>query len=419
MQFVIILVSIVFSAFFSGMEIAFIASNRLRIELDKKQGTFPARLIEHFTNKPAHYIATMLVGNNISLVIYGIFMAKLLEPAFQHFIASESGILALQTIVSTFLILVTAEFLPKSLFRNNPNQALNIFALPVGLFYVIFYPVTVFTVWLSNTFLGKLFHVEIAGRPQKVIFGKIDLDHFFTENASKETAKELSEEPEIKIFKNALDFSSTRVRDCAIPRTEIVAAEINMPIAKLRQKFIESGHSKILVFKENIDNVIGYFHAPDLFTHPKNIRSHLKEIKVVPETMYANKLLDQFIRESKSIALVVDEFGGTAGVVTIEDLIEEIFGDIQDEHDSVSLIEAQLSDLSFRFSGRLEIDYINEKYHLDIPEHDEYETIAGFILFHYAKIPDEKEEIDIPPFHFIIEKVSETRIEQVVLQITA
>ena len=410
-----ILISIAFSAFFSGMEIAFVSANKLRIELDKKQGSLASRIIDIFMHNRGQYIATMLVGNNIALVIYGILMAELLEKPLQNIIGdSEMLVLLAQTVLSTLIILVTAEFLPKTLFRINPNKVLNLFSLPVLLIYYILFPIAKLTIWISSFLLKIILGVDIKEEPEKNVFGKVDLDHIIEASQPDEETKEEIEH-DIKLFQNALDFSKIKLRECVVPRTELIALEINSSIDKLKQKFIETGLSKILIYEESIDNIIGYVQSSDLFHNPKDIRSMLKSLIIAPETMPAQKLLNKFMKEQKNIALIVDEFGGTAGIVTTEDIIEEIFGEIEDEHDSTELQETQINENEYIFAGRLEIDYLNEKYQLEIPESEDYETIAGFILHHYEEIPNENDVIDINPFQFIILKVDNPRIELVKL----
>jgi len=405
----IIIGSLIFSAFFSGMEIAFISSNKLRIELDKKQKLYPSQIISIFIKNPGQYIATMLVGNNIALVIFGIIMAIILKPFIIKFSSNEIAILIIQTIISTVIILFTAEFLPKALFMIRPNIALNIFSPPVLFFYIIFYPITKIIIWISNFLLKFLFNIKINKQQGKNVFGKVDLDNLINEGHS-ELKMDNQIEHNVKIFQNALDFSKVKLRECMVPRTEITALELNNSIEELKQKFIETGFSRIIIYKVNIDNIIGYINSKKLFEKPKNIKSKLVRVLIVPETMAANKLLSLFIKEKKSIAIVVDEFGGTAGMVTIEDIIEEIFGEIEDEHDVIELEEKQINENEFVFSGRLEIDYLNNKYNLNIPETGDYETIAGFILYHYESIPKINETITIDSFIFKILKVTNTRL---------
>jgi CBS domain containing-hemolysin-like protein len=407
----VIIICLLSSAFFSGMEIAFVASNKLRIELDKKQGLLSSRIISLVTANPGQYITTMLVGNTIALVVYGSYMAKILEPLIVRFTSSEIGILLIQTVFSTLIILLTAEFLPKTLVRINPNLVLKVLSSAVALFYILLYPVTRSTMWIINLIINKIVSDDHTNRYYKnKVFGKIDLDHLISESREDYNEEE-SDENEIKLFQNALEFSNVKLRDCMIPRAEIVAMELNCTTDELTQKFIETGLSKILIYNETVDNVMGYITSKELFKSFSDIKSRLIPVSYVPETMNANKLLRKLIQEKKSIAAVVDEFGGISGMVTIEDIIEEIFGEIVDEHDTIELTEKQLSDKEFIFSGRLEIDYINEKYRLNIKESDEYDTLAGFIFYHYENIPKMNESFTIDNFRFKVLKVSNTRLE--------
>ncbi len=408
---VVILITIFFSAFFSGMEIAFVSSNKLRLELDKKQNRINAYLLNLFTRNPGQYIATMLVGNNIALVVYGIAFANLLEPGLRQFIDNDTLVLFTQTIVSTLIILITAEFLPKTLFHLNPNMALKVFAIPTGFFFILFFPVTSVIIHFSNNLLKRIFKTRYKTKNQDTIFSKIDLHHFINENQPAEHHEQKNMETEVKLFKNALDFSNVKVRECMVPRTEIDALEINTPFDDIHQTFIESGHSKILIYEQNIDNIIGYIHISALYHTPASIREFINKIFIVPETMLARKLFNIFIQEHKSIAVVVDEFGGTSGMVTTEDILEEIFGEIEDEHDTVDLIEQKLDNNEFLFSGRHEIDYLNNTYNLNLIESDEYETLAGFILYHHESIPKINTIITIGNYQFKIEKATHTKIE--------
>jgi len=413
---VTIIISVLFSAFFSGMEIAYISSNKLKIELYRKEGSFNSKIISFLSRYPGQYIVTMLIGNNIALVIYGIFMAILLEPLIHTLTEHDANILILQTIISTLIILFTAEFLPKTLFRINPNSFLTIFALPVLLFFVIFYPVSKLTIYISNFILGTFFKVKIHEKQENIVFGKVDIDNLMSEKMAEQKIKK-NNDLDFRIFQNALDFSGVKLRECIVPRTEIIAVKNDSEIESLQQKFIETGLSKILVFKESIDQIIGYIHMKDLFNNPDNIESNIIDVSIVPETMPANKLLEMFVKEKKNIAVVVDEFGGTSGIVTIEDILEEIFGEIEDEHDTSKLIEQKINEQEYIFSGRLEVDYLNEKYNFNLPKHDEYETLAGLILHFYESIPKPKEHIIIESYEFKILEVSETRIELLNLKI--
>ncbi|MCW0482431.1 hemolysin family protein [Gaoshiqia sediminis] len=414
---VTILLTIVFSAFFSGMEIAFVSANKLRLELDKKQDSVNSRILSVFTKNPGQYIATMLVGNNIALVVYGVAFAQLLEPFFYSFLPSDGAVLFLQTIVSTLIILVTAEFLPKALFRLNPNIFLRIFALPLMLFYFLFYPVTRITMSISKLLLNGIFRAAIDKEEEKIVFSRVDLDHFVNALDSPSTRQEKDIENEVKLFRNALDFSKVKLREIMVPRTEMVAMDINSSMEELRQKFIETGYSRILFYQENIDNIIGYLHHSMIFTNPESIRPNLKKVLIVPESMPASKLLSKFIQQHRSIAIVVDEFGGTSGMVTSEDILEEIFGEIEDEHDTVDLVDRKISDTEFIFSARIDLDILNDKYNLGFPLTENFETLAGFILFHHESIPKINTTINIDRFRFKILKASNTRIELVNLKV--
>ncbi len=419
LYFLLILITIILSAFFSGMEIAYVSANKLQLELDKKSEPFNSRILRFVTANGGKYIATMLVGNNIALVIYGIAFAAILEPVFKIYIQSESMVLLLQTIISTLIILFVSEFLPKTLFRLYPNSLLNILSLPLAFFYVLFYPITAFSIAITNTLLKRVLKTDVNAVNKNPVFSRIDLDQFVNESDSpRALLQEKKEETEIKLFKNALDFSKVKLREIMVPRTEIEMLEIGASIADLRQKFVETGYSRILFYKENIDNIIGYVHSSVLFQNPQSIESQIKKVLIVPETMPANKLLSTFIQEHRSIAIVVDEFGGTSGMVTSEDILEEIFGEIEDEHDTRGIIEKKISDTEYVFSGRAEIDLINEKYRLDLPESEEFETLAGFILFYHESIPKINSLIKIGKFHFKILKATNTKIELVKLTIT-
>ncbi len=407
---IIILLSLLFSAFFSGMEIAFVSSNKLRLELDIKQGHLTSRVISIFTSRPGDYIATMLVGNNISLVIYGIVMAILLQPLISRYTNSESTVLIIQTIISTLIILFTAEFLPKTIFRLSPNFALRIFAIPILIFYILLYPLTRLTIAISGFILHNFMRVPSNKNVPPNVFGKIDLDHLVNQGQTEHDQKDEPEQ-EIKLFQNALDFSNVKLRDCMVPRTEIVAFDESVSMEELRAKFIETGLSKILIYRESTDNIIGYINSKELFKGPLDLPSMIMSLPIVPETMPASKLLQSFIKDNKSISVVVDEFGGTSGIVTMEDILEEIIGEIEDEHDTSELTEDKLNEQEYIFSARHEIDYLNEKYRLNIPESDDYETLAGLILFHYESIPKINDRIRIEEFVIRILDVSETRIE--------
>ncbi len=413
---VLILATMLFSAFFSGLEIAFISSNKLRLELDKKQGTTGAGIISFLSKNQGQYITTMLVGNNAALVIYGYLMAIELNPIIESLdIKSEFAILLIQTVISTLIILVAAEFLPKTIFRINPNKSLNLFALPLLLVYIVLYPVAKVTMFISSFILRFVFKAKVDNNEELLVFSAIDLDNII-EQSIDDSQSDDNLEHDVKLFQNALDFTNVKLRECIIPRNEIVALEIDSSIEKLKSTFIETGFSKILIYEESIDNIIGYASSKDLFNKPNDIKSMLQKLIIVPETMTAQRLFNAFMKQHKSMALVVDEFGGTSGIVTIEDIMEEIFGEIEDEHDSSDLREEQISENEFIFAGRLEIDYINSKYGLDIPEDEEFETLAGYILHYHNEIPEENEIIVIDNFECKILKLISPKIELIGLK---
>jgi CBS domain containing-hemolysin-like protein len=410
----IIIVTVLFSAFFSGSEMAFLSTNKLLVELNRKKNPRFAKIIDIFLQKPGMFITTILIGNNVALVVYGIYMARLFEPIIVLYFTSEFAILLLQTIISTIIILITAEFLPKIIFRINPTLTLNLFSIPLSFFYGLFFPLSKFTLGLSNFLIRRVAQSEHFPSTEDLVIGRLDFNHLLSGH-QENTASDEDIPQEVKLLKNAMDFSSVKIRECTIPRTDLQAIDLDDSMELLRQKFIDSGHSKILVFKEHIDNIIGYVHVSELFKHPKKIRNIVNPISIVPETMTANKLLEIFTKEHRSIALVVDEFGGTAGIVTFEDILEEIFGEIDDEHDVSDLIEKQVDDNKFHFSGRLEIDYLNEKYQLELPTSDEYETLAGMILSFNESIPKTGDEIKIVPFVIRILDATSSKIELVEL----
>ena len=409
--FLFALLGLIFSAFFSGMEIAFISSSKLKIELDNKKGQFSAKILSFFSSKPAWFIATMLIGNNIALVIYTLYVAELIEPYLTSLALNSSIILLIQTLFSTFFILLFAEFLPKSIFRLNPNYTLRIFSLILFVFYIILWPITAFVVNLSTSIL-KLFGNEES--INKVSFKKTDLDLYINElKKDLEIGEEM--EHDVKIFHNALSFSEVIARDCMVPRNEIVALEINDKIEALKELFLESGHSRIIIYKENIDNIIGYVHSIELFKTPISIKSMLNPISIVPESISGIKLLEDFIDKKISVSVVVDEYGGTSGILTMEDIIEEIFGEIDDEHDQEELIHRELTENKFLFSARLEIDFINEKYRLKLPVKEDYETLSGLIIYFAETIPEKGSTFKIENFEFKILEVDETKISKVQL----
>lgn len=409
----VIVSALIASAFFSGAEIAFVSSNKLKIELDKNKGLLSGKILSKFVEKDSRFIATMLLGNNIALVVYGIYMAKLVEPWLAGFIQSGGLILLSQTIFSTLLILVTAEFLPKATFQINPNRALQLLSAPLWLVHKLLYPLTIFTMFISNGVL-RLFKVDTAN--SKAVFSKVDLDDYVKDLSERmEDKNELDNEMEI--LQNALAFSNIKARDCMIPRTDIVALSIEDDIEELKKQFIETGLSKIIIYRDTIDNIIGYVHSFELFKSPARIKEILIPISFVPEAIPGKELLELFAKQHGNIAIVVDEFGGTSGLVTIEDVIEEIFGDIEDEHDKDILLEEKINDFQFLFSARQDIDYLNEEYELELEESTEYETLGGLILHHTESIPEPGAVVLLEKYKLTIKEVSDRRIEVIELEV--
>jgi CBS domain containing-hemolysin-like protein len=406
----IIFIAIISSAFFSGLEIAFITSNKLRIELENKQGSLTAKILSHFNKYPSRYLGTMLLGNNIALVIFGMYMDEELNPILGQYISSKIMVLVISTFLSTMLILITAEYLPKNIFRINPNRTLSLFAFPLSIVYAMLYPIVMVTIGFSEFLLQKIFRVKIEN--ENAAFTMIDLDNYVREGTSA-NEKKAEMDYEIQIFQNALDFSSVKARECMVPRIEIIAIDVNKSIEELKNKFIQTRLSKILIYSESIDNIIGYVYSKELFKNPKSIRSILLPVSIVPESIAASEVLTVFIQQHKSIAVVVDEFGGTSGMLTMEDVMEEI----DDEHDKEEMVEKTISEQEFVFSARLETDYLNEKYHLNLPILDNFETLGGLITHYHESIPRLNEEIRIDNFIFTITVVTRTRVEQVHLKI--
>lgn len=408
---VMILICLLLSAFFSGMEIAFLTSNKLRIEIDKGNKGLTQSLIDLFVSNSGMYITTILVGNNVVMVIYGIFMSGLLAEQLAFLHLSVGVELFVETIISTLIILVFAEFLPKTVFRLRSNLFLKIFAVPVFLFYLLFFPLSYFSVWLGGILLRVFTGKRLGQKEPNRAFGKVDLNNLIEEGENN--TREREEVHEIKLFRNALDFSEVKLRECIVPRPDVVALPIDSSIEELSQLFIDTGLSRILIYKESIDDIIGYVHISSLFHNPPTIEKALSKVLIVPETMPAQRLLNLFFRDQKSIAVVVDEFGITAGIATIEDIMEEIFGEIEDEHDHLNLKEMVVSDHEYIFSGRLEVDYLNEKYHLELEEREEYETLAGYILYFNESIPQEGDTIEVNHLAFKILSVKNARIEEI------
>lgn len=415
----IVVITLIFSAFFSGTEIAFISSNKLQIELDAKQGRRGGRILSRFVNRPSELINTALVGNTIALVLYGYYIAKLLDPRIGAILPesfkSDGLLITAQTIISTIIVLFTAEFTPKSIFLLNPNRLLNLLALPINVIVKVMFPL----VWLIER-MSKFVIIYLLKQPHsqdRPVFGLTDLRNYIQRN-TREDIKEANIELDTKIFNNALEFKTVKVRECMIPRTELSAIDIDDDISELKEEFIESGHSKVLIYKNNsIDEVIGYCHVLELFKKPKEIERILTPVEIVPETTLANELMVQFIQERKSLALVVDEFGGTSGIVTLEDVIEEIFGEIQDEHDGdEDWVEQKVTEGRYKLSARHEIDYLNDKYDWGIPEGD-YDTLGGFVLSVTESIPNVNDLIRIPPFEIRILTMEDARIDNVMFSV--
>lgn len=409
------LITLAFSAFFSGMEIAFVSSNRMLAEVDKKEG-ITQKVIDIFYHHPNGFVSTMLVGNNIALVIYGIFIAWLFDRTIFEGMPAGFTVPA-DTILSTVIVLFTGEFLPKLLFKSAPNRLLTIFSLPTFLFYIVLWPISKLATALSHSVL-RLCGVKIQKSVEDEEFSKVDLD-YLVQTSIDNAGNDEDIEPEVELFQNALDFTETRVRDCMVPRTEVDGVDIDeCTLEELQAKFVESGHSKIIVFKDDIDHIIGYVHSSEMFRDAVNWKKHINEMPFVPETMAAHKLMKTLMQQKKSLGVVVDEFGGTSGIISLEDIVEEIFGEIEDEHDSSNLIAQVTSDGEYIISARMEIDQVNEKFDLELPESDEYMTIGGLILNYYKGFPKLNEVVKIGRFDFKILQKSNTKIELVRLKVS-
>ena len=410
-----LIVTMVFSAFFSGMEIAFVSSNRLRAEMEREKGGLAQRAIEVFYRHPNNFVSTMLVGNNIALVVYGILFARIFDATLFYPLADGARVTA-DTLLSTVIVLFTGEFLPKTVFKSNPNTMLTVFAVPAYVCYVVLYPISRFATLLSRGLL-RLVGVRLPKESEDKEFTKVDLD-YLVQSSIDNAQNEDDIEEEVKIFHNALDFSDTKVRDCMVPRTEIDAIDIDdCTIDELKNKFVESGHSKIVVYREDIDHIIGYVHSSELFKQFSDITKHIQQMPYVPETMAARKMMHIFLQQKKSLGVVVDEFGGTSGLVSLEDIVEEIFGDIEDEHDNQKYVAKQLEDGEYLLSARLEIEKVNELFGLDLPESDDYMTVGGLILHEYQAFPKLNEVVRIGRFEFKIIKNTMTKIELVRLKV--
>jgi putative hemolysin len=413
-ELIIIVVSIILSAFFSGMEIAFVSANKLHIELEKKREGFIPQILNKITQKSSKFITTMLVGNNISLVVYSYYMGGFLLGIMPLEGFNEFSILLIQTVISTIIILVTAEFLPKAIFRIYANEVLKIFAVPAYVFYILFHFLSDFITGISDFFLRVFFKTNAD--EQQVEFSKEELGNYILEQL--ETGNDDEEvDSEIQIFQNALEFHNVKAREVMVPRTEITAVEIHEHVTNLESVFIETGLSKVLVYKSSMDDVIGYINAFELFKKPKTIKSILLPVEIVPESMLINNILNILMKKRKSVAVVVDEYGGTSGMITVEDIVEELFGEIEDEHDSQEFLEEKINEATFNFSARLEVDYLNEEYNLSIPKSEAYETLGGFIIEHTENIPEENEVVDIEGFEIRILNTSGAKIDVVCLKV--
>lgn len=420
---VIIISTLILSAFFSGMEIAYVSSNKIHIELEKKQGDFLGKILGKLTAKPSKYIATMLIGNNIALVIYGFKMGDVLVRWFQSMLPSGNTALTYlftdlqlltQTIISTLVILITAEFLPKVFFQIYANTLLKVLALPTYIFYIIFSWVSDFILWISDAVLKYIF--KATGEDAVLAMTKVELGNYISEQMESLDDND-DVDSEIQIFQNALEFSEVKAREVMVPRTEITAVDISESIENLRQLFIETGRTKIIIYKDSVDDILGYVHAFELFKKPKTIKSIIIPVSFVPETILIKDVLNLLTKKRRSMAVVIDEYGGTSGIMTVEDIIEELFGEIEDEHDTIEMIEEEINESTYKFSARLEVDYINETYKLNLPESENYETLGGLIVHITEEIPQEKEDVQIENFRFTIEEVSSTKIDVVVLKI--
>ena len=407
---IIALIALLCSAFFSGMEIAFVSSNKVRAEIEMARGGIINRILNIYYSNREMFISTLLIGNNIANIVYSMAMAKLLTIPLGQWISNEALLLLVQTVIATFIILIFGEFVPKSVFRINPNASLRTTSIPLLMVYCILYPISRFTEWLSAS-LMKLFGIKIDTSRMRLLTVD-ELDAYLQENIDKREDENKTVEREVKIFENALDFSDTRLRDCMVPRNEIVSVDVeDTSRDDLVKLFTQSGLSKIVVYKENIDDVIGFIQVSELFVTDVDWKKRIKPVLFAPESLLARKMMQQLMDEKRSMAIVIDEFGGTSGMVTLEDLVEEIFGEIEDEHDRNKLTARQLSETSYEFSGRMEIEEINERFHLDIPESDDYQTIAGYLLNENEAIPNVGEVFDLPPYRFTVERKTAARIE--------
>ncbi len=413
---IFLLIAMIFSAFFSGMEIAFVSSSKLRFEVDKSNRSLSGKLLSVFYDNPNNYISTMLVGNNIALVVYGIMMSRIIDGFLIEHVTSNPFLLLLtDTVISTLIILVVGEFLPKTIFKINPNATLRFFALPTILIYYILFPISQFATACARGIL-RLLGIKLNKESSTKAFTKMDLDYFIQSSIQQGNGAE-DVDTEVKIFQNALDFSNLRIRDCMVHRTEIEAVDKNTTAEELMRIFVETGYSKIIVYENTIDNIIGYIHSSEMFKRTATWQEHIVKMPFVPESMQAQKLMEQFLQQKKSLAVVVDEFGGTAGIISLEDIVEELFGEIEDEHDVDDYIAKRNDDGSYLLSARLEIERVNELFGLVLPVSDDYQTLAGFILFRYKNFPKMHEVIQIDHFRFKIMKVESNKIELITLKI--
>ena len=414
--YIIIITTLALSAFFSGMEIAFVSANRLKIFLDKEQGSLINGIVSKFTDKPNQFIVSMLIGNNIALVIYGLYMAMLLDPLIQKFITNlDILVLLIQVTMSTFLVLLVAEFLPKVFFSLFPNRLLKVFAIPAITTMYILYPFYIVINIISNFLIKLFFGFDFV--EQKTVFNRMDLDHYLEEHntITKKSMKEI--DTELEILQNALDFSNIKLRDCMVPRTDIVGININDTIDNLRQKFIKTGHSKILVYKKNLDNVIAYVHSYEIFKNPDNIQDILLPISILPESLLAQKALDKLLKDRRSVALVVDEYGGTSGLICVEDILEELVGEIEDEHDKTTFSGLQIDEQKYHLLGKHKIDELNKEFSINLPISEEYDTLSGLIISNIDRIPKNQEIIELKDYKFKIIKIKDNFIEEVILYV--
>ena len=405
----IIFISLFFSAFFSGMEIAFFSSNKLKIALDRESGTRSEKIIYNFLNNQSSFITTMLIGNNIALVIYGLFMAQLLNKPLSNIIQNQVLIAFCEIVLSSILVLIIAEFIPKAIFSTLSNRMLKVFAIPAFLMYRVLTPI-VYIVTSLSSFVLTILGINYSER--KINFNRLDLDDYL-EKHYNENQEEIN--PEVEILKNALDFSKIMVRDCMIPRTDLISMDVDGNMDDLKESFFKSGHSKIIIYKNSIDTILGYVHSYELFKKPTQIKDMLLPISFVPESMRVQKVLDQLLKDRRSIAVVLDEYGGTSGIICLEDIVEQLFGEIHDEHDIEDKVEKKISENKIKLSAKIKVSYLNEKYNLNLPDSSEYETLGGLILSSISKMPEKNQEIEIGNYIFLVTKVNDNFIEEVIL----